>query len=129
MEEKTEKTYELRNLTADDIFPVFQILSKIGVKEFKSCFSSPEIKALAKGGGEADVKSIGMMVVVDVAGILMENLPKAKDDIYSFLSGLTGMKVKEIAALPMATFTQMVVDVVKKEEFKDFFQVVVKLFK
>ena len=129
--EKT-KAYELRNLTADDIFPMFQIVSKIGIKEFKTCFDAPEIKeviAKVTAGEEADLNTVGMFVALDIAGIIIGNLPKCKDDIYLLLSQLSGKDKKEIAALPLATFLQMVTDVVRKEEFKDFFQVVAKLFK
>jgi len=49
--------------------------------------------------------------------------------LYQFLAGLSGMTEKEIAALPLGTFTQMIVDVFKKEEFSDFFQVVSGLLK
>lgn len=128
----SEKIYELRNLTADDMFPMFQILSKIGIREFKGCLESPEIKAAisrSANGKEIDLNSVGIAVAMDMAGIILTNLPKAKEDIYQLLSGLSGMNRKEIAGLPMATFTEMVIDVVRKEEFKDFFQAVAKLFK
>ena len=129
-----EKAYELRSLTADDIFPMFQIISKIGIKEFKSCFESAEVKeAIGKitAGGEEnkDLNAVGLTVALDMASILVANLPKAKDDIYQLLSQLSGKHKKDIASLPMATFMQMIVDVVRKEEFADFFQVVSKLFK
>ena len=52
-----------------------------------------------------------------------------KIELYQFLAGLSGMTEKEIAALPLGTFTQMIVDVFKKEEFSDFFQVVSGLLK
>lgn len=126
------KAYELRDLTADDIFPMFQIISKIGIKEFKTCFESPEVKSVianAASGEDVDANSVGMVVVFDVVGIIITNLPKAKDDIYHLLSQISGMNKNEIAAMPMVTFTQMIIDVIKKEEFKDFFQVVSKLFK
>ena len=42
MSENNAKAYELRNLTADDVFPMFKIVSKIGIKEFKACFESDE---------------------------------------------------------------------------------------
>lgn len=129
--EKT-KAYELRNLTADDIFPMFQIVSKIGIKEFKTSFDTPEIKdviAKVTAGEDADLNTVGMFVALDIAGIIIGNLPKCKDDIYLLLSQLSGKDKKEIAALPLGTFIQMVTDVVRKEEFKDFFQVVAKLFK
>lgn len=128
------KAYELRRLTADDVFPMFQIISKIGIKEFKGCFESTEIqnaiKGMASGGkGQADVTAIGMTVAFDIAGIVFTNLPNCKNDIYLLLSQLSGMTAKEIAALPMTTFMEMIVDVIKKPEFKDFFQGVAKLFK
>lgn len=125
----SEIKYELRTLTSDDIFPMFQIISKIGIREFKSCFDSPEVKAAIAKSGELDFNSVGLAVVLDAAGILLANLPKAKEDIYQLLSQLSGLTEQEIGALPMATFAQMIVDVVKKDEFKDFFQVVSRLFK
>lgn len=125
------KTYELRRLCADDIFPMFQILSKVGIKEFKNCFDSPEIQSIISNTGEekVDANAVGLAVMMDVVGILMANLPKAKDDIYLLLSQISGLKVKEVAALPMNEFVQMIIDVIQKDEFKDFFQVVAKLFK
>ena len=132
--ETIAKAYELRRLTADDVFPMFQIVSKIGIKEFKGCFESPEvmkmIKDSASGEGQADVKtSVGMTVAFDLAGIIVSNLGRCKNDIYQFLAQLSGMTTKEIAELPMMTFFEMIIDVFKKDEFKDFFQVVAKLLK
>jgi hypothetical protein len=130
----TDKAFELRQLTADDIFPMFQIISKIGVREFKSCFESEEVRKaimdMASGAkDQANVSAVGLTVAVDIAGVIISNLYKCKDDIYQLLSQLSGMKTKEIANLPMPTFLEMIVAVVKKEEFKDFFQGVTKLLK
>lgn len=123
------KNYELRSLTSDDIFPMFQIISKIGIREFKTCFDSPDVKAaIAKSEG-TDLNSVGLAVMLDIGGIVLANVPKAKDDIYLLLSQLSGLSKQEIGALPMATFAQMVIDVIRKDEFKDFFQVVSRLFK
>lgn len=129
----SEINYTLRNLTADDIFPMFNIISKIGIKEFKSCFESPDVKAaignVADGGENNNLDAIGFAVAFDLANILITNLPKAKDDIYLLLSQVSGMDKKKIAALPMAVFMQMIIDLVRKEDFADFFQVVSSLFK
>ena len=131
--ETTAKAYELRNLTADDVFPMFQIISAIGIKEFKSCFDSDDVKKAvaeaAKDGESADIGAVGMTVALDIASIIMANVPKCKESIYLFLAQLSGMTKKEIAELPMMTFVEMIVDVIKKPEFKDFFQAVSKLFK
>lgn len=133
--ETVAKAYELRRLTAEDVFPMFQIISKIGIKEFKNCFESPEVMQIIQGAasgkkGKDEVQtSVGMAVAFDLAGIIVSNLASCKNDIYQFLAQLSGMTTKEIAGLPMMTFFEMIIDVIKKEEFKDFFQVVAKLLK
>lgn len=134
-----DKTYELRELQADDLFIMIGIVNKIGIKEFKACFESEEVKtavlnmAKAKEDGEADesadVVSIGIGVALDIATILLANISKCKNDIYTLLANLSGLTVGDIAKLPVKTFTGMVIDLVKKEEFADFFQDAVKLFK
>lgn len=139
---ETAKAFELRNLTADDMFPMFQIISKIGVKEFKNCFSSPETKdAIAaarsnKGNEEVNdeaetdnLNAVGVSIALDIASVVLANIGNCKNDIYQLLSQLSGMTSKEIAQLPMLTFTKMVVAVIKKEEFKDFFKAAARLFK
>ena len=127
------KVYELRSLTADDMFPMFQIISKVGVRDFKKCFESPAvidaITSAASGKGEKDLTAVGMTVAFDIAGMLVARLPDCKDDIYLLLSQLSGMSREEIGKLPMATFMEMIIDVVKKPEFTDFFQGVAKLFR
>ncbi len=145
MPENIEKTYELRGLMADDMFIMFSIISKIGIKEFKACFESDEVKSAIKNmfeqkknaddeeeKADADndgIVSVGISIALDIATILLANIGKCKNDIYALLASLSGMKARDIAKLPAKTFTSMVIDLVKKEEFADFFQDAVKLFK
>lgn len=127
-----EKAYTLREMTAEDVFPMFKIISSIGLKEFKGCFEADRVKAAIKGGAEGekpDAAEVGFTIALGIADVLFSNLPKCKNDIYKLLSGLSGMSTKEIAALPMAVFMNMVVDTIKKEEFADFFQAAARLFK
>lgn len=134
-----DKSYELRNLEADDLFIMASIISKIGIKEFKACFESDEVKAAimsmakqkkdaddatedADAGADDGVASVGISVALDIVAILLTNIGKCKNDIYALLGTLSGMKEREIAKLPIKTFTGMIFDLVKKEEFADFFQ-------
>lgn len=138
-ETNTAKAYELRTLCAEDVFPMFKIISKIGIKEFKSCFESEDVKEAIKsatnksetddGETQADLEVIGLGVALEIASVIMANIPQAKEDIYLFLAQVSGMSKDDIRNLPISTFTEMIIDVVKKEEFKDFFGVVSKLFK
>lgn len=124
VEMTTEKAYTLRNLEAKDVFIVSKILSQIGLKEFKEAFDLKLFSA-----EEKDIEAVGMAVFFDMSQVLLGNLPKCENDIYSFLASLSDIEVKEIESLPMNTFIEMVIDVFRKEEFTDFFKLVSKLFK
>lgn len=134
-----ETTFELRELKSSDVFPMFKIMGKIGFKDFKDKLTPENTKQImnvfsANKEGEETSKDdliafVGVNLVADILEVVLGNLPNCEQDIYTLLAGLSGMKVKEIANLPMVTFTEMIVAVIQKEEFKDFFKVVSKLFK
>ena len=129
-ETTAEKKYELRRLNASDIFMMLKILSSIGIKEFRKCFDSENIGELVKGTKTEDAAAkVGVAVMFDIAGIVLDNLPSCEKYVYAFLANLSGLKADEIAALPMAEFAEMVVDVIKKEDFRDFMKVVSRSFK
>lgn len=126
----TENKIELRKLEAKDIAPMASILSKIGMKEIKACFSPDDIQGLASGKSAEDAAAaVGFTVVFDIAGVIFGNYEKCQDDIFKLLASLSGKSKEEIAKLPLDTFFEMIVEVVRKEEFKDFISVVSKLFK
>lgn len=133
----SETTYKLRKLRADDIFTMSAIISAVGLKELKKCFSPQQVQAFmdAAGGNEEredagsggkkgmDVSALGMSVIIDMAGLILENLPKCKKELYAFLADLSGLDRNEIGSLGMAAFAQMVADVISQDEFKDFIRV------
>ena len=121
-----EKKYELRKLEAKDIAPMASILSKIGIKEIKGCFSH----VMTDGKNtEESIAAVGAAVMFEMAGVILGNYEKCQNDIFRFLSSLSGMDMKQIESMPLDTFAEMVIDVISKEEFKDFMKVVSKLFK
>lgn len=125
-------SYELKTLTSKDMFPMFKIISKIGIKEFRSCFESEDVKKLASAaakGEEVNASAVGMMIVMDIVSIVLSKLPDCENEIYSFLVGISNKKRNELEAMSMVEFTQMIIDVIKKEEFADFIGVVSKSFK
>ena len=116
-------TFELRKLEAKDIAPMASIVNKIGWKEVKTVFQS------ADGKNTTDLNALGMTITFDIVGVILANYEKCQQDVFNFLAGLSGMKPKQIECLSPAEFAEMVIAVVQKEEFKDFFLVVSKLFK
>jgi hypothetical protein len=119
--ENTEKAYELRPLIASDMGAICKIITAIGIRQFKECFKLEDFE----GKNE---EQIGFGVLFDIAGIIVSNIPKAEDEIQTFLASLTGMKVADIRKLPLADYGEMIMEVVMKEDFQDFFKRVMKLF-
>lgn len=147
-----EKPYQLRELCSEDICPMLTIIKKIGIKEFKECISKETIENLVEifmnaakpkieennegeeveGSEDNTLVAAGISIlpsVFDVADVLLTNIPKCEHDLYKFLANISNLKVEEIKKLKMPVFAEMIIDVIKKEEFKDFFKVVSKLLK
>lgn len=131
----TEKAYTFRELKSKDVFLMSKIIGKIGMNEFTACFEKDGIKnMIASFTGEnketADFASVvGISVILEIANVILGNLPKCETEIFQMLSNVSGMSIKEVEDLDMVTFADMVIEFVKKEEFKDFIKVVSKLFK
>lgn len=150
--ENTEKKYELRPLVASDMGEICKIAAAIGVRQFKECFnvenseSAVKIKKMATkkakedGLDEAETKAMiaeaiereqnkaGFDMIFDIAGIIISNYPKAEKGIQMFAASLTGMKLSEVEKLPFADFGELIMEIVMKEDFQDFFGRVLKLF-
>ena len=133
--EQPEKKYTFRALGAPDIFLMTKIISKIGIREFKVCMESESIIGLIqnmfKEKGEEAMQDdsafigVGVGVIMEVADVVLGNLSKCEAEIYQLLSDVSGLSVKEITAPGNAImFFEMVIEFIKKEEFRDFYKVV-----
>lgn len=126
------KPYTFRKLETADIFPMFKLLNKIGFKELKDNEGLKKTLFLFMGGaptGKVDVNALGMDIFFEAAAVVSEAIPKAEQEIYGLLANVANMKVEDIKKQSPAVTFEMIVDFCKKEEFKDFFLVVSKLFK
>ena len=124
------KTYTFRKLNATDVFLMFKIISKIGINEFRACFKDDDIQQMIKdvtGAGNAAV--VGVSVALEMANVVLGNLPKCENEIYEMLANTSDLTVEQVKGLDLGTFIEMVIDFIRKEEFKDFMKVVSKLFK
>ena len=125
--------YEMRKLQATDIFSVVKILNGIGLKNVKESINFEEINKLRKGMTEenSDViaSQVGVTVVMSVATVIIENLPKVENDLYNFIGGVINVKAKDVAKMDMGEFMDVLITIIQKEEFKDFFKLASKLIK
>ena len=125
--------YTMRNLQATDIFSVVKILNGIGLKNVKEAIDFEEINKIRKGMTEenADVISsqVGLNVVMSLATVIIENLPKVENDLYNFIGSVIDVKAKDVAKMDMGDFMDIRITIIQKEEFKDFFKRASKLIK
>ena len=78
---------------------------------------------------EASVSVTYISVILEVADVLFNNIAKCENEVFQMLSQTSNLSVAQVKKLPFAQFTEMVIDFIKKEEFRDFIKVVSKLFK
>ena len=125
--------HNMRNLQATDIFSVVKILNGIGLKNIKESIDFEEINKIRKGMTEdnADVitSQVGLNVVMSIATIILENLPNVESDLYNFIGSVIDMKAKDVAKMDMGDFMDLLITIIQKEEFKDFFKRASKLIK
>jgi hypothetical protein len=129
-----EKVYTFRKLEATDVFLMFKILGKIGINEFAECFGKDSVqKMFSTLTGEKAVanftQTMGIAITLEVVNVVLGNLPKCEQEIFQMLSNTSNLTVDQVKKLDFPTFTAMVIDFVKKDEFKDFIKVVSVLFK
>ena len=132
----TEKPYTFRPLQAEDTFLMCKIIKAIGIKEFKGCFEEGGIQEMMaqfmggdqEEGNEAAVVKAGVAVFIDIADVILGNLPKCENEIFQMLASTSDMSEQAIRKMAFADFFGMVIDFVKKEEFRDFIKVVSRLF-
>ena len=130
----------MRKLKSTDIFPMVGILNKIGFSDIKDMLTPEKVKDLMKAmknqdkedkedEEDVDISTIlGFNLIFEVATIIFANLMKCKDDLYTFLSDVSEQSIKELEDLPPADFLELIIEVLQKPEFGDFFKVVSKFF-
>lgn len=113
-----KKNYEIREIEADDIDYLTEIIAKMDADDLVSCFDDIGTKS-----GGKNVEAIGMKVMVKVGLKICKNYRKAKKDIYALLSRLSGLSAEEIAHMPLPDFVGLIMAVFKSPSFADSFKV------
>ena len=138
--EVQKKPYTFRNLNSTDMFLMFRIINKIGIKEFSAVLKHDGIKGLVsrlmhekieeaeEAGEESSVSVTYIEVILEVADVVFRCLPRCEAELYQMLSKVSDLTEDQVKELSMPDFTMMVIDFIKKEEFRDFIKVVSRLF-
>lgn len=130
-----EKPYKFKELGFDDIFPMMALINKIGLEKIMSLMENKAIFNLIQGqkpmkideeGNEVEdkdeyLKQVGMAMVA-IVQLVISCLGNCRNELYTVLSSASNLTVEEVSKLPLKYVSSMIVDFVKKNDFKDFFK-------
>ena len=120
VEETVERPYTLRKFNDGDLFPILKIFKKIGIKDCKEAF-------VQVASGEKTVKDIGILAAFDLADILIGNLTKVEEEVYSLYSDMAGIAADDIKSMEFGTLPLMIMDSFNEVKNTSFFKVLSKL--
>lgn len=120
VEEVIERPYTLRKFNDGDLFPILKILKKIGIKDCKEAF-------VQVASGEKTLKEIGILASFDLADILIGNLTKVEEEVYSLYSDMSGLAADDIKSMEFGTLPLMIMDSFNEVKNTSFFKVLSKL--
>lgn len=129
VEEKEQqvKKWEFRQLKGKDVFLMLPVLKKIGISNIKKCFSGDIVKGIVatNKGKEYDkqVEAATLGAMLEFGQVLIEGLDACENEIYNLLEKTSNLSRKEIEELDFIELPAMIIDFVKKDEFKDFLKV------
>lgn len=112
-QEPKAKPYTLRKLDGEDLWPVLEIVGKVLPDDL-----APLFMEIATGG--KDVSEVGGVVMVRLVSTIIKDISKVKDEVYTFLEGVSGLKREEINALGLLAVPKMIWEIYNAE--KDFFE-------
>lgn len=127
-----------RKLNIGDLMPVVKIVGKIGIKDFKKCFTDIDTFNFLEDGPETvkvseDEKrdglfeKVGISVALDAVDILLTNIPKCERELYTFMASMCCVTEDEFKEYPPSAFVDTLVEIFETEEAKDFFTRVARL--
>lgn len=126
-ETEQPKKWQFRQLKSADIFLMLPIIKKIGINNLRKMVSGDIIKGIVadkkEEGYDSQVEAATFGAMLEFAQVLVEGLDGCEDQLFRLLANTSNLTVEEIAELDLVELPLMIIDFVKKDEFKDFLKV------
>ena len=123
---EVERKRKPRSLKGKDLYLMTTIIGKIGVRNIARCMNAVEVREAAKENEDkteeerADI--IGELIFYGLVDVIFERLEKCEVTITKLLARLYDMPESEVEELDANDYLDMFIDVVKGENFADFFR-------
>ena len=120
MTEEAVKPYTLRRLKDKDLWPVLDIIGKVFPDDLAGVFAQITT-------GEKTLREIGSYALIRLVKSVICNMKTVHDEVYDFLSDVSGIPVNEIEEMEFGTTPMMIWDIVRNEKNASFFKELSKL--
>lgn len=122
LHKKYKDRFQLRPLKDDDMYTIIRLIEVLLPEQgVRDAFAGVML-------GEMNVAQVGARVMVDMILSIMKNAGAVKDDLYNFLSDLSGITPEKIKEMPFGTTPAMLWALVNDAKNADFFEDVSTLF-
>lgn len=115
-----KKPYTLRRLKDKDLWPVLDIIGKVFPGDLSAIF-------VEVATGQKSVQEVGGLVMMRMVMAVIRNMNSVRDEVYAFLSDVSGIPANEIEEMEFGTTPSMIWDIVKNEKNASFFTAVSRL--
>ena len=109
-----EPLYTLRPMNDDDLWPMLAIIAKVFPDELSEAF----VNVVSK---KKTMQEIGYDVGFKLVVAVIKNIPTIGDDVYDFLSSLSGIPAENIRKMPFGTTPKMIWAIYHEVKNVDFF--------
>ena len=109
-----KKPYTLRKLDGEDLWPVLDIFGKVLPEDLAAVFA--EVAT-----GEKNVAEVGGAVMFRLVSAIIKDISKVKEEVYAFLTSVSGLNKEEINALGLLAVPKMIWEIYNAEKNVDFF--------
>lgn len=130
---------ELRPLYGDDIFVVMELVNKLDliepIKELLSGEMREQIIQMMventdeQNKTEVDVEAVGFEIILQISELAIKRIPKAKNEINSFLADLTNSDVETIRKLSIVHYMGLIKDFFGHPDLKELLDSLAQLMK
>ena len=122
LHKKYKDRFHLRALNDEDMYTIIGLVKELLPEEgVRDAFTAVML-------GDKSIAQVGARVMVDIIFTVMKNAGTVKEDIYKFLSDLSGITPDKIKAMPFGTTPAMLWALVNDCKNADFFEDVSILF-
>lgn len=126
---------KIRNLRGDDVFSVLELVNRLDlIDPIQSILTGDKRKEImasfdATTVDEINDQEVGFEILVEVSKLVVVRLPKARNEINTFIADITDSDIETIKNLSIKQYIDLVKDFFKHPDLEELFKSLGELIK